>query len=254
LRHAILAVLGPQPMTARQIAAALGRRFSSYLSEVLARLGELGLATRVPGQGYAWATGPVAPAPPPVARRTEAERNALVLQWQWSVHSVLRRYWHLASVRRHFEECRSEGFLALVRAAGAWDEEGKVPFGPFAFLCVRRAVLATAFGGRRRPPVLFSELARDDEDRPFDPADPATVGAEEDREHLAASLDRLPARQRRVLALRYGLYGEDGRRLEAVGEALGLTKQRAHQIEAEALRRLRRELDRLEGAQPVQVP
>jgi RNA polymerase primary sigma factor len=59
------------------------------------------------------------------------------------------------------------------------------------------------------------------------------------RRDLARALDHLSARERRIIDLRYGL--ADGRRrtLEEVGQALGMTRERARQIEAEALRRLR---------------
>ncbi|HEX6291771.1 MAG TPA: sigma-70 family RNA polymerase sigma factor [Herpetosiphonaceae bacterium] len=56
---------------------------------------------------------------------------------------------------------------------------------------------------------------------------------------IHAALGELPERERRVLALRYGL--EDGKRrtLEEVGAAFGITRERTRQIEAEAMRRLR---------------
>lgn len=59
------------------------------------------------------------------------------------------------------------------------------------------------------------------------------------RADLTAALNHLNDRERRIIDLRYGL--EDGRRrtLEEVGKALGMTRERARQIEAEALRRLR---------------
>jgi len=56
---------------------------------------------------------------------------------------------------------------------------------------------------------------------------------------VAVVLDQLTARQRRIIDLRYGL--SDGRRrtLEEIGRLLGMTRERARQIEAEALQRLR---------------
>ncbi len=56
---------------------------------------------------------------------------------------------------------------------------------------------------------------------------------------IHAALRELPERERRVLAMRYGL--EDGKRrtLEEVGAAFGITRERTRQIEADAMRRLR---------------
>jgi len=59
------------------------------------------------------------------------------------------------------------------------------------------------------------------------------------RRDLAAALDRLNERERRIIDLRYGLLDGQRRTLEEVGRVLGMTRERARQIEAEALRRLR---------------
>ncbi len=58
-------------------------------------------------------------------------------------------------------------------------------------------------------------------------------------EQLGGALDRLPPREAQILRLRYGL--EDGRvyTLEEVGQAIGVTRERVRQLEAQALNRLR---------------
>jgi len=58
-------------------------------------------------------------------------------------------------------------------------------------------------------------------------------------EQLKTALDRLPSREAQILRLRYGL--EDGRvyTLEEVGQAIGVTRERVRQLEAQALNRLR---------------
>lgn len=59
------------------------------------------------------------------------------------------------------------------------------------------------------------------------------------RRDLAQALNHLNERERRIIDLRYGLADGQRRTLEEVGKALGMTRERARQIEAEALRRLR---------------
>ncbi len=56
---------------------------------------------------------------------------------------------------------------------------------------------------------------------------------------LGNALSELPDRERTVLELRYGLQDGQRRTLEEVGRILGITRERARQIEGEALRRLR---------------
>jgi RNA polymerase primary sigma factor len=67
-----------------------------------------------------------------------------------------------------------------------------------------------------------------------------TVAQELLKEHIDSVLQNLTLREQMALRLRFGL--EDGRRrtLEQVGSELGVTRERARQIEAEALRKLRR--------------
>lgn len=59
------------------------------------------------------------------------------------------------------------------------------------------------------------------------------------RYDLAQALEHLSEREQRILALRYGLADGQRRTLDEVGKVLGMTRERARQIEVEALRRLR---------------
>ena len=59
------------------------------------------------------------------------------------------------------------------------------------------------------------------------------------RDHVRNLLDALPQRERYLVERRYGLDGGDGATLEEIGRELGVTRERARQIQATALRRLR---------------
>ena len=59
------------------------------------------------------------------------------------------------------------------------------------------------------------------------------------REELFRVLNSLPARDRKVLELRFGLKGERPRTLEEVGERFGVTRERIRQVEAKTLNRLK---------------
>jgi RNA polymerase primary sigma factor len=69
------------------------------------------------------------------------------------------------------------------------------------------------------------------------PAEEAVTGMLHDQ--LGRTLESLPARERRIIEMRFGL--EDGycRTLEEVGTELGLTRERIRQLEKEALAKLR---------------
>jgi RNA polymerase primary sigma factor len=59
------------------------------------------------------------------------------------------------------------------------------------------------------------------------------------RQHVQAALATLPERERLVLQWRFGLAGHPPHTLGEIGRRLGLTRERARQIESAALRRLR---------------
>lgn len=59
------------------------------------------------------------------------------------------------------------------------------------------------------------------------------------RDTIPKLLELLDGRERLVIALRFGLDGEGERKLEAIGEMLGLTRERVRQIEAKALAKMR---------------
>jgi RNA polymerase nonessential primary-like sigma factor len=61
---------------------------------------------------------------------------------------------------------------------------------------------------------------------------------------IALWLNQLTDKQREVVSRRFGLLGHDSCTLEEVGQEIGLTRERVRQIQVEALKRLRRVLER----------
>ena len=57
---------------------------------------------------------------------------------------------------------------------------------------------------------------------------------------LSDALAELPARERKVLELRFGLYDDQPKTLREIGEVMGLSRERVRQIESRALNKLRR--------------
>ncbi|MDH4119730.1 MAG: sigma-70 family RNA polymerase sigma factor [Acidimicrobiia bacterium] len=73
-----------------------------------------------------------------------------------------------------------------------------------------------------------------------DAADPVQITEEMDvANSLRKSIDRLPQREGRILALRYGFFDGVPRTLEEIGEEFNLTRERIRQLEKLALCRLR---------------
>ncbi|MEM7540883.1 MAG: RNA polymerase sigma factor RpoS [Pseudomonadota bacterium] len=75
--------------------------------------------------------------------------------------------------------------------------------------------------------------------------DPAQILQDVDvQQHIEAWLSQLNEKQRAVVERRFGLNGRDSATLEQVGADIGVTRERVRQIQLEALRRLRRILER----------
>jgi RNA polymerase nonessential primary-like sigma factor len=75
--------------------------------------------------------------------------------------------------------------------------------------------------------------------------DPAILIQDQDlRQHVEKWLSGLTDKQREVVERRFGLVTYDASTLEEVGLAIGVTRERVRQIQTEALRRLRRLLER----------
>jgi RNA polymerase sigma factor (sigma-70 family) len=127
------------------------------------------------------------------------------------------------------------GMLGLVQAAltfqpGRLGKSGKpVAFSTWATLCIRQAIHRAEMGERRHPATSLEDGEIDPPDL-RDDADLADI-----REEVAALLDGLDERRRQVLLDRAA-----GLTLREIGERLGVSCERARQLEQSALRRVRK--------------
>nr|WP_043487792.1 RNA polymerase sigma factor RpoS [Halomonas halodenitrificans] len=64
------------------------------------------------------------------------------------------------------------------------------------------------------------------------------------KQHVDEWLSELSEKQREVVVRRFGLRGHEAATLEQVGEEIGLTRERVRQIQVEALKKLRRVLEK----------
>ncbi|MGL4859137.1 MAG: RNA polymerase sigma factor RpoS [Enterobacteriaceae bacterium] len=97
----------------------------------------------------------------------------------------------------------------------------------------RIASVDTPLGGDSEK-ALLDVLADEDEHGPE-----GTTQDDNMRQSIVKWLFELSAKQREVLARRFGLLGYEAATLEDVGREIGLTRERVRQIQVEGLRRLR---------------
>jgi RNA polymerase sigma factor (sigma-70 family) len=132
-----------------------------------------------------------------------------------------------------FEEALQAGRIGLWRAILGFDPERGFAFSTYAWPSIKHHVWrAVKVYGRSHSDQASSQ--------PREAPDPALVWeGKAIRRALLAIVDRLPPRLAYVVIARYGLKGHTPFLYRQIGAALGLTKQRAHQLHTEALVRLR---------------
>lgn len=95
------------------------------------------------------------------------------------------------------------------------------------------------------PISLETPADGDENSEPFFPEDENAPDPERETEKkelqdgMRSAMDLLTERERKILAYRFGLAGEEEKTLEEIGQEFGLTRERIRQIEASALRKLR---------------
>ena len=105
---------------------------------------------------------------------------------------------------------------------------------------VSRVEYGTEDDSRQRPRI---EGAPDDGDAPETPVELAS-----DLNRLQAAMQMLAERERRVLALRFGIDANGPSTLKEIGQRLSLTRERVRQIQNEALAKLSTQFDELRAA------
>lgn len=193
----------------------------------------------------------------------QKEIDALVTQNIGYAVSVAKQY-----VGRgvDMEDLVSEGCMAMVECAPKYDASRGVPFVKYAAPQLRRAMEHAIERQAGLYRVPRNEASREekkakmplsvDEPRPLgsktsftllsvlENADaPTALAVMEDAEAQASlerKLSRLNERERRVITLLYGLYGEEPVTMAEAGQVMGLKRERVRQERDKALRKLSR--------------
>jgi RNA polymerase sigma factor (sigma-70 family) len=143
------------------------------------------------------------------------------------VHWVVHRQW-LGGLS--YGAAVQAGRLALWRAIQGYDPQRGVAFSSYAVPAIRRAVWRAVAAARpavreqlwAQPPQASGELE-------------AVVTSRLVAAALRSLVAQLPARLRTVIVAHYGLADTPPQSFRAIGQALGVTRQRVQQLHVEAL-------------------
>ena len=158
--------------------------------------------------------------------------RAAMEQHDGLVHAVIRRQ---GGGDISYEDALQAGRIGLWQAIQGYDPGRGTTFATYAWVAICRQIQRRGTELRRDPEVWLPDMPPS-----WVLPDPA---AEVDRTLRTGVLydlvSQLSDRLRQVIVGRYGLDGQRPRTLQAIGQGLGLTRERVRQLQQEALAWLR---------------
>lgn len=159
-------------------------------------------------------------------RHTAGIAQALA-QHKGLVHWVVRRQW-LGSLP--FAEALQIGRIALWRALERFDPSRGTKFSTYAVPTIERHIWRAVARARPHPQEILTSHPPQESPDLDEGVERALL-----QEALHRLVARLPRRLAYVIVVRYGLAGCPPQTFRTIGESLGVTRQRAHQLHTEAL-------------------
>ncbi len=200
--------------------------------------------------------------PPPLSREEERECIRRLAEGDAGVRAVLieRNLRLVVYVAKRFdssgtglEDLISIGTIGLIKAINTFDAEKNIKLATYASRCIENEILMflrksasrkgeisldeplnTDWDGNE---LLLEDVLGTQEDLILQPLED-----EAERNMLRTAVDRLSPRERRIITLRYGLYGCREKTQKEVADDLGISQSYISRLEKRILNRLRRDL------------
>ncbi|MCL6451724.1 MAG: RNA polymerase sporulation sigma factor SigE [Acetobacteraceae bacterium] len=214
----------------------------------------------------AWYVGGSEALPPPLSRDEEGLLIGRLRDGDLNVRGVLieRNLRLVVYIARKFEstgvgieDLVSIGTIGLIKAVNTFDPSKRIKLATYASRCIENEILMYLRRNHRlRAEVSFDEPLNIDwdgnelllSDVLGTEGDIIYRGLEEqvDRDLLRRAMDKLTGRERRIMELRFGLRDDTGRTQKEVAELLGISQSYISRLEKRIIKRLRREICRME--------
>ncbi|MEE0970175.1 MAG: RNA polymerase sporulation sigma factor SigK [Clostridia bacterium] len=180
----------------------------------------------------------------------ESAREKLILHNLRLVAHIVRKYY---ASNKNSEDLVSVGTIGLVKAVDSFDPSNGARFATYGAKCIQNEILMYFRAGKKLAnEVSINEtIDIDKEGNPLTYIDvlgsDESVAEEVDREICSAKAMKLvnsmlTARERKIILMRYGLYGEEPLTQREVAVKLGISRSYVSRIEKSALLRLREAL------------
>ncbi len=158
--------------------------------------------------------------------------NELMGRHEGLVRAIVQRQWLLSL---SYEEALQAGRVGLWRAIMGYDPRRGTTFATYAYPAIMRYVWAAVKAEKRRKKreigleILVVYCYRTEPEASWEGEQ------QEIRDSLRALVKRLPKRLRGVIQAYYGLEGGERKTLQAIGEEMGVTRERVRQLRNEGL-------------------
>ena len=154
------------------------------------------------------------------------------------------------------EDLISIGTIGLIKAVNTFDPQKKIKLATYASRCIENEILMyLRRNSRLRQEVsldeplntdwdgnelLLSDILGTEDDTVY-----RVIEEDVEKQLLLTALGRLPGREQRIMRLRFGLEGGQGRTQKEVADALGISQSYISRLEKRILYRLRKEMARM---------
>lgn len=204
--------------------------------------------------------------PPPLSQDEESELLVLLKQGAFQARATLieRNLRLVVYIARKFEntgigieDLVSIGTIGLIKAVNTFNVDKRIKLATYASKCIENEILMfLRRNSRLRSEVSFdeplnvdwdgnelllSDVLGTDNDIIY-----KRLEEEVDRTLLRRALSKLSGRERRIMELRFGLVDGRDRTQKEVADALGISQSYISRLEKRIIKRLRREMKRME--------
>ena len=151
------------------------------------------------------------------------------------------------------EDLMSIGTIGLIKAVESYSKDKQIKFSTYASKCIQNEILMKIRKNKNLENVLYLDDSIDNEKSnsrltlkdslqdDFNVSDYCEL-QQEKQQLLRLVVQKLDARQRQVVILRYGLFGNNAKTQQEVSEILGISRSYVSRIEKAALEKLREEI------------
>lgn len=203
--------------------------------------------------------------PPPLSKEEEKKTLKLLGKGDKAARAVLieRNLRLVVYIARKFEntginieDLISIGTIGLIKGVNTFDTERNIKLATYASRCIENEILMYL----RRNNKVKSEISFDEplnidwdgnelllSDVLGTEANIITKGleADVDKHLLKTALAELNDREKKIMELRFGLIGEDGKTQKDVAEMLGISQSYISRLEKKIIKRLKKEFNKM---------